>query len=321
MSKPPFDCVLVTQVSATAISPAMARALGGAPFVLRPCELGEFTGEVSRSSLARLPLGGRQLVQTALQAVRRLAYRQAKVVVAPSEGLVREAQQFGFPPDSILRVPNPVDTTVFRPVTPVERRDLRVALGIPVDAEVVTFSGRLVKGKGVLTLAQAWKQLIPMHPKAILIVVGSGPGSDSPLDVEQTLRGFLRDEFLEDRVIMPGSRPDVERYLGASDLFVFPSGPEGVGNSLIEAMACGLPVICGMGEGSPADLVQDGENGFKFETGNASALCARIHELLLDKDARACMGAAGRRLVEQRPGVEVAIEAYEQALRKAIELG
>jgi D-inositol-3-phosphate glycosyltransferase len=319
-SRPPFDCALVTQFSATIMGPALTYAVGrGVPLVVRPAERGEFTGDVSRRSLSRLPLGMHSLVGTMIRGARKLAYGKVKVIVAIGEPLAREAEEFGFPPDSIVRIPNPLDTTLFRPATPAEREDLRATLGIPGGAKVVTFSGRLARRKGVLTLARAWKELAPMHPEALLVIVGSGPGPDSPLDEEQALRQFLRAEGLEQRVVLLGARPDVERYLAASDVFVFPSEAEGFGNALAEAMACGVPVVASDIQCGAVDLMVEGEQGFKFEAGNPASLCSRLHELLLDEPARARMGAAGRRLAEQRLGLDTAVEAYERALRRAME--
>jgi glycosyltransferase involved in cell wall biosynthesis len=320
-SRPPFDCALVTQFSATIMGPALTHAVGrGVPIVIRPIEPGEFTGAVSHGSLSGLPPGARRLVQAMLRGARGWAYRKGRVVVAIAESLAREAESFGVPADSIVRVPNPVDTARFRPATPTEREELRAELGIASGAKMVTFSGRLARGKGVLTLARAWKELAPMHPDALLVIVGAGPGPDAPLDEEQALRRFLRVERLEGRVLLPGARPDVERYLAASDVFVFPSeAAEGFGNALTEAMACGVPVICSGFDCGAVDLVVEGEHGLKFDTGNPASLCRRLHELLLDEPARARMGAAGRLLAEQRLGVDAAVEAYERALCHAIE--
>ncbi|HSB54558.1 MAG TPA: glycosyltransferase family 4 protein, partial [Gemmatimonadales bacterium] len=176
-SKPAFDCALVTQFSATIMGPALTHAVGrGIPMVIRPAEPGEFTGDVSRRSLSRLPPGARGIARAALQKSRGWAYDKVGVVVAIAELLAREAEDFGFPPASIVRIPNPLDTARFRPATPVERESLRAELGIARGTKVVTFSGRLARGKGVLTLARAWKELAPMHPEALLVFVGSGPG-------------------------------------------------------------------------------------------------------------------------------------------------
>ena len=321
-SRPAFDCALVTQFSATVMGPALTHAVGRAvPIVIRPAEPGEFTGEVSRRSLAALPWVARGLVGKTLSRVRGWAYRKANLVIAIADAMAREAEQFGFPPDAIVRIPNPVDTARFRPATPAERESLRRELRIPTGTKVVTFSGRLARGKGAMILARAWKELAPMHPEALLVVLGSGPDHDAGLDEEQALRQFLRTERLEERVLLLGSRPDAERYLVASDLFVFPSEAiEGFGNAAAEAMACGIPVLASNISCGSVDLLVEGKHGFKFEAGNPTSLRKRLHELLLlDEPARVGMGAAGRRLAEERFGLHTAVVAYEHALRTAME--
>jgi len=323
MSKPAFDCALVTQFSATIMGPALTHAFGrGIPIVIRPAEPGEFTGEVSRRTLSTLPRGARSLVARTLAAVRGWSYGKASVVVAISDEMAREAGQFGFPPDSIVRIPNPVDTTLFRPATAADREDLRRELGVASDTKLVVFSGRLARGKGAVTLATAWKELAPIHPEALLLVLGSGPGHASALDEEQALRQYLRAEQLERRVRLLGSRPDVERYLAASDVFVFPSEVgEGFGNAVTEAMACGVVVLASDIHAGSVDLLVEGQQGVKFEAGNPASLAKRLHELLLDEPARIRMGAAGRRFAEERLDLNTAVEAYERALRRAMAHG
>jgi D-inositol-3-phosphate glycosyltransferase len=320
-SRPAFDCALVTQFSATILGPALTHAVGrGVPLVVRPAEPGEFTGEVSQRTLSALPPGARDLAKKALRNLRAWAYGKANVVVAISKAMAREAEAFGFPPDSIVGIPNPVDTALFRPATPAEREDVRRELGIAGGTKIVTFNGRLARGKGAVTLARAWKELAPLHPDSVLVVIGSGPTHDPKVDEEQVLRAFLRNEGLEQRVLLLGSRPAVERYLAASDVFVFPSEVgEGFGNALTEAMACGVPVLAANISCGSVDLVQEGEHGLKFEPGNPASLRDRLHELLLDESARARMGAAGRRLAEERLELNTAVDAYERALRRAIE--
>jgi glycosyltransferase involved in cell wall biosynthesis len=172
-----------------------------------------------------------------------------------------------------------------------------------------------------MILARAWKELAPTHPEALLVVLGAGPDHDAGLDEEQVLRQFLRAERLEERVLLLGSRPDAERYLAASDVFVFPSeAMEGFGKALAEAMACGIPVLASNIPCGSVDLMVEGQQGFKFEAGNPSSLGERLHELLLlDEPTRARMGAAGRRLAEEKFGLNPAVAAYEHALLTAME--
>src|SRR5205823_4339858 len=227
-------------------------------------EHGEFTGDISVLSLARLPAGLRAGVQGALKAVRRWSYELARFVIAPSSALAREAEGFGFPRDAIHIVPNPVDTTRFRPAEPGQRAQLRQALGLSEESEVVVYTGRLVRGKGLLTLVAAWEQVAAARSRALLVLVGEGV-SDSPLDAEEDIRRAVHSAGLQSRVRFEGNRDDVERYLQAGDLYAFPSEAEGFGNALVEALACGLAVVCSRIEGASADLVVEGQHGLKFE--------------------------------------------------------
>ena len=312
-----FDCVVVTQFSATAFGPALANAFGGAPLILRTAERGEFTGEVSQGALGRLPGGVRRMVHAALRTSREHAYRRARLVIALSRALAREAEAFGFPDSSIIRIPVALDTVRFAPGIPDRRRELRASLGIPLHAEVVTYVGRLVQGKGLPTLARAWAAVARERPRALLLVVGEGTGPRSPLDAEASFREAVEAAGLAGRVLLTGPREDIPGCLQASDLFVFPSEREGFGNALVEAMSCGLPIVCSRIDSGAVDLVVEGEQGYTFEVGDSEGLSRRILDVLGDDAARARMGAAGRALVEPLLKVERVTDLYEEALRHA----
>jgi glycosyltransferase involved in cell wall biosynthesis len=311
--RPLFDMVFVTQCSAHIFGPAFASVVRNIPIVLRPVEPGEFSGDISNKTLSHLPSAIRPLITTALRAARRWAYRRAEQVITNSSGIAREAETFGFPPDSVVLIRNAVDTKRFRPVATFEKAALRKSLDIPPDAEVVIYVGRLAQRKGLLTLAKAWAGVVCNRHSALLLIVGSGPGSNSPHDAEESLRSAITTADLQGRVLLTGAVEDVERYLQASDLFIFPSEPyESFGNSLAEAMSCGLPLICTRIEGAAADLVVEGENGFKFDVGDSDALCARIKELLVNEPIRKRMGVVNRARVEGILALDRVVDAYEQ---------
>lgn len=316
---PAFDCILVSQCSATVFGPALANVIGGAPLVLLPIEQGELSGSISADSLAALPRSVRQAMGHLLQGVRRWAYGRAREMIVASAGIAREAAAFGFPRSNISVIPNPVDTRRFRPAASVERAELRAQFGLPQDAEVVTCVTRLVQGKGLLTLVETWQQVARDRPRALLVLVGGGPGPESPVDAEQSVRDAVCAADLEQRVVLAGNRSDVERWLQVSDVFVFPSEREGFGNALVEAMACGLPVVCSRIDGAAADLVSEGQQGLKFTVGDVAGLAAAVGELLADEPARRRMGAAGLALVSERLALEPIAAGYEMVLRRAVE--
>jgi len=312
-SRLPFDITLITQCSAHVLGPALAGILRRVPIVVQPIEAGELSGDISSQALRHLRFGIRQVVWKALSATRTWAYHRAHLVVAFSSALARDAEAFGFPSGAVVIIPNAVDTGRFRPVTEDEKAKLRASLGITPDAQVVTSVGRLVRGKGLLTLIEAWAIVAHDHPDALLFIVGSGPGVGSQDDTELSLRAAIKAAGLHDRVRLSGAVSDVKPYLQASDLFVFTSEQEGFGMALVEAMSCGLPVVCTRIEGAAADLVVDGEHGLKFDVGDAAALCARIERLLANEPMRRRMGAASRAIVEKQLSVDHVAAAYEQA--------
>jgi glycosyltransferase involved in cell wall biosynthesis len=188
---------------------------------------------------------------------------------------------------------------------------LRHALSLPAEAEVVVWTGRLVRKKGLEVLAEAWAEVVPKRPRALLLIVGAGPGARHPNDAEAELRSTIAARGLNESVIMTGAVQAVERYLQVADLFVFTSEQEGFGNALTEAMACGLPVITSHISGAP-ELVTDGQEGLKFRMGDAGQLCRCITLLLDDVDTRRRMGAAARRRMEPALAVEHIAGEYER---------
>jgi glycosyltransferase involved in cell wall biosynthesis len=312
-ARPGFDLVLVTQMSPHALGPAFASYLRRLPIVLRPIEHGEMSGEVSSRMLARARLG-RELIRMVLDHSRRWAYRRSTSLIIISNGLAQEARESGMPPDTLVSIPNAVDTTRFRPPAAGERVSLRHALGLQADAEVVVWTGRLVRRKGLETLAEAWADVGRKRPKALLLILGTGPGAFHPNDAEAALRSTIAARGLQASIMMTGAVQAVERYLQAADLFVFTSEQEGFGNALVEAMACGLSVVTSRIDGA-AELVRDGHEGLKFAVGDAGQLCRCITSLLDDPDARRRMGAAARRSVERALTVERVAGKYEQLFR------
>ena len=319
--KPSFDVVLITQCSAHVFGPALANVFCDVPLIIRPVEPGELSGDISAQSLGRLPAGIRPIAHTAVDAARRWAYRHVKQVIAISAGIVREAESFGFPPSHVALIHNAVDTKRFAPVAPGEKAALRKSLGLPSDAEIVVYVGRLAKRKGLPTLVEAWTGVVRDRPSAMLLIVGGGLGSSSPHNAEPSLRAAIATAGLQGQIVLTGAVDDVERYLQSSDLFIFPSEPyEGFGNALAEAMSCGLPVICTKIEGAAADLVEEGKNGFKFDVGDSAALCARIKELLDKEPIRKRMGAANRNRIEGILDLDHVVDAYERVFLSVSEM-
>lgn len=155
----------------------------------------------------------------------------------------------------------------------------------------VAFVGRLDPVKGADLLLDALAALRPHYPGLAATFIGDGP------QAAQT-RQHARQLGLDDIVTFAGAQPEkaVADLLHQSDLLVLPSFAEGVPVVLMEAMACGLPVIASRIAGIP-ELVQDGENGHLIPAGDTESLIRAMSDLLADPQRRRRMGKAGRQTV------------------------
>ena len=181
-------------------------------------------------------------------------------------------------------LPNGVDTHIYQPASQREKKEIRAALGLP-DGPICLYSGRLAPEKGLDTLLESWKKINTGHPQAHLLLLGSGPQ-------EAALR-----QMAGERVIFSGYVPDPCLYYQACDLFVLPSQTEGLSNAMLEAMACGLPVIA-THVGAAQELNPKGENGRLVSAGSAQELAQALEFFLSNPLEGRRMGANGRKFIQ-----------------------
>jgi len=184
-----------------------------------------------------------------------------------------EMREWGVDDRRIVVLPNGVDPVVFHPFAG-DRQALMGPLGFSIEDKVVTFVGRLHPIKRVDLLILAFRHLKASVPEARLVIVGDGPSRSEleRLSVELGLSGA---------VVFEGSKPNVVPYLQASDLFVLPSEVEGMSVALLEAMACGVPVLVSDCDGNRS-LVTEGIDGSLFPRGSEECLANKMETLLLD---------------------------------------
>jgi glycosyltransferase involved in cell wall biosynthesis len=212
----------------------------------------------------------------------RWALRSAARVVAVSEALRREVVALGVPEERTAVVPTGVDVEVFHPQS---REAARQALQLPAAARLVLYIGNLLPVKGVPTLITAFAEVARQDPTAHLVLVGHGP-----------LRGRLEQQVhaadLHRRVTFAGARPhaDIPQWLAAADVLCLPSVAEGLPNVVLEALACGRPVVASAVGGVP-ELVTDEAVGRLVPPGDAAALAAALRGSLSQTwDAAALAG-------------------------------
>jgi glycosyltransferase involved in cell wall biosynthesis len=228
----------------------------------------------------------------------RLKCRSCTMVFSQSAEDTATAVQLGIvPADHIETIGNGVDINFLRPPVPEERSAAREALQIPKGAFAVTIVARLSREKGWTDLFAALPDVLTALPNALLVAVSSPvPDEPYPLDTQQLLAQLPSAEMKE-RVRFVSCSP--RQLVWGSDLFVLPSYREGMPRSILEAMACGLPVVATNIRGSREEVVH-GETGYLVPIRDPQALGEAIVSLAHNSELRNRMGRAGRKRAEER---------------------
>jgi glycosyltransferase involved in cell wall biosynthesis len=225
----------------------------------------------------------------------------AGLIVASGPEIRRVQSAYGVPAERIAYVPNALDTRHWQAS---DRRAARAALGIPLDVGVVVWHGRVeIHSKGLDILLDAWDRLYRDRAgdRPLLVLVGSAQ-HDAAMRERVALfpPGAIR---WEDRYEL---RPElIRRYLSASDIATKPSRAEGFSVAVIEAMACGLPVVATAVSGVADALGGDAPAGVIVPPDDPAALAEALGRLLDDEPLRRTLGTRARRRAEERFSLEV----------------
>jgi teichuronic acid biosynthesis glycosyltransferase TuaC len=201
----------------------------------------------------------------------RVALRWATRVLAVSESLREAAVSLGLPPEKIRVIPNGVDTARFFPV---DQAAARLALDLPKDRKILLSVGGLNEGKGHHRIVAMLPLLLRRHPDLLYVVVGGGRRADS---LRPVLDRLVRDLALQDHVLLAGERPheEIPLWMSASDVFCLATRSEGWANVLLEAMACGRPVVSTR-VGGNAEIVTDPSLGTLVRAGDDTAFAEAL---------------------------------------------
>ena len=207
----------------------------------------------------------------------------------------------------VTRICNGVDTAHFKPA----EGGAPVAIdGCPFDGPrhwLVGTVGRMQAVKDQRTLAHAFVLALQLQPalreRMRLVMVGAGPLRAESLAI-------LQAAGVADLAWLPGERDDVADVMRGLSCFVLPSLAEGVSNTILEAMASGLPVIA-TAVGANAELVDHGDTGEIVAPADAPALAASIVRLALQPERAAAMGRAGRAAAQARFSLPAMVGAYQ----------
>lgn len=242
--------------------------------------------------------------------------------IVVSSGVMRDALYELGVTTRIEVISNGVDLKRFHPLSALNARgNLRKQLGLDPAAELILFVGSISPRKGLDVLAEAWSLLGRKRPRAYLVLVGPGQHEIRPwepeADFQAKVKATLTRSGAADRVIFTGPVENVEDYLHAADLFVFPSRREGMPNVVPEAMACGLPCILTPFLGLPTEFGNPGEHYMLVER-TPEALASAMVTLLDKPEQRQQLGNQGRKWAEEHMDVEMSLDQYAALYRELV---
>jgi glycosyltransferase involved in cell wall biosynthesis len=219
----------------------------------------------------------------------RWKYRQVDCFICASEAIRQILVADGVPEDRTVTVHEGIDLERVEAAPPAR---LHEELWLPHHAPLVGNVAALVPHKGQRHLVEAAALVVRQVPDARFVIAGEG-------ELRQALERQIKEHRLEKHVLLAGFRPDVLSVHKAFDIFVMSSVTEGLGTSLLDAMACAKPVVATTAGGIP-EVVADGETGLLVPPRDHHALAEAVVRQLNDAALRQRLGRAGLARVRER---------------------
>jgi len=227
----------------------------------------------------------------------RWKHRQVDCFIAASEAIRKMLIADGVPSERTTTVHEGIDLEHVLAAAPV---NVHEAFWLPHGAPVVGNVAALVPHKGQRHLIEAARLVVREIPETRFVIFGEG-------ELREQLERQVREHHLEKHVLLPGFRMDVLGCIKGLDLFVMSSVTEGLGTSLLDAMACSRASVATRAGGIP-EIVEEGRTGVLVEPRDHSAMAREIVHLLKDDGLRQRMGEAARARVAERFTVERMVE-------------
>ena len=224
-------------------------------------------------------------------------------------------ERVGVPAKNLTPISNGVDHLRFAPAA-----SRATVPGCPFTDPhlwLVGTVGRMQTVKAQPLLARAFVDALRQAPALQgtlrLVMVGDGP-------LRAECETILREAGVAHLAWLPGERSDVPDVMRGLNCFVLPSLVEGISNTILEAMSCGLPVLATT-VGGNADLVEHGVTGLLVPAGDVGSLCAGLVQMAREPVRAAAFGAAGRRVIEQRFSMPAMVAAYQAVYDRVLRRG
>jgi glycosyltransferase involved in cell wall biosynthesis len=242
------------------------------------------------------------------------AYPTADAVVALSHGVGRELiAVYRLDPARVVTIHNPVDVEGWRRRAEAECKTRPPWGDFAGGGPVLVATGRLIRQKGFDLLLRALAKCEGAGRAARLVIVGEGPERPA-------LNAIAGELGLAGRVLMPGFIADSAAWYAHGDLFVLSSRWEGFGHVIVEAMACGLPVVAFDCPYGPVDILGDGQGGILVPPEDIDALAHAIDDLLGAQEKRRRLAADASTVADRFSQQRIALQ-YSQLIESVAQRG
>jgi glycosyltransferase involved in cell wall biosynthesis len=241
-------------------------------------------------------------------ALSRWKYRQVECFICASEAIRQMLVSDGIPHERTVTVHEGVDIEHVRAAPPARVHE---EFWLPHDAPIVGNVAALVPHKGQRYLIEAATLVLRQVPDARFVIAGDG-------ELRPQLERQVKEHRLEKHVILAGFRPDVLSLHRAFDIFVMSSVTEGLGTSLLDAMACGKPIV-GTTAGGIPEVVADGVTGLLVPPRDPEALARALVTLLKDRGLRVQFGAAALARVRERFSAERMVQDTLRVYQRVVQ--
>ena len=234
-------------------------------------------------------------------------YKKCAAVVCISSKIREIIASYGLGDTPIKMIRSGVDTLTYTPGRKVSLPDL---FSISQEKMVIGVIAQFIKRKGHRFFLEALPQILAKNPNTHVLFFGSGP-------LEKSLKLQLRDRGLAQHVTFAGFRKDLPDILASLDLVVHPALKEGLGTALLQASACGVPVVASKVGGIP-EIVQPGLNGVLVEAGNATEIASAVNDLLGDVKKRETLSARAVTFAREACSIDAMIDAHIDLYRSIL---
>lgn len=236
----------------------------------------------------------------------RFVIKSADEVFILANAMSERAITLGAREKNIIVVPIGIDTNEFRPS--IEFSHLKKEFGIKNNEKIITFLGRLFPLKGTRYFVEASKNILKKYPNSKFILLGDGPQKNELIK--------LTEKINYSKFIFPGYREkDLGAFLNLSDIMVLPSLSEGLPNAILEAYACGIPVVA-TDVGGVRDILKNNLNGYLIKPKDSEAIVKGVLKILKNKKIAQKMGKHNRNFVVANYSISKVVKRFLKILKK-----